>query len=125
MQVFLGKKQTGKRSQLWRMTPSGMLQHEGSSPPQDPSTASSANLMANLERAKNALVLDIAGPGVQPTKQVPLMLRKPDERRQLTQRWRFTQDGRLMSSHNGLFVQAKDGFTGLHRGNLITLKYIP
>ncbi len=44
------------------------------------------------------------------------MLRKPDERRQLTQRWRFTHDGRLMSAHNGLFVQAKDGFEGLHRG---------
>lgn len=52
--------------------------------------------------------------------QVPLMLRKPDERRQLTQRWRFTQDGRLMSAHNGLFVQAKDGFVGMHRGQSVS-----
>jgi hypothetical protein len=44
------------------------------------------------------------------------MLRKPDERRQLTQRWRFTEGGRLMSSHHGLYVQAKDGFMGLKRG---------
>ena len=84
--VFLGKKQAGKRSQLWRMTPTGMLQHEGSSAPQDPTSASAAAsasaasaasgaaskaaLLANLDRAKNALVLDIAGPAVQPTQQV-------------------------------------------------------
>ena len=47
---------------------------------------------------------------------VPLMLRKPDERRGLTQRWRFTEGGRLMCSHHGLFVQAKDGFMGLRGG---------
>lgn len=35
--VVLSGKETGKRSQLWRMTGSGMLQHEGSSPPRDPS----------------------------------------------------------------------------------------
>ena len=35
--VVLSSKETGKRSQLWRMTGSGMLQHEGSSPPRDPS----------------------------------------------------------------------------------------
>lgn len=34
--VVLNPKQAGKRSQLWRMTGSGMLQHEGSSPPRDP-----------------------------------------------------------------------------------------
>ena len=34
--VVLNRKETGKRSQLWRMTGSGMLQHEGSSPPRDP-----------------------------------------------------------------------------------------
>ncbi len=46
------------------------------------------------------------------------MLRKSDERRALTQRWRFTEDGRLMSTHNGLYVQAKDGFMGMHRGEM-------
>lgn len=35
--VVLNRKEAGKRSQLWRMTGSGMLQHEGSSPPRDPS----------------------------------------------------------------------------------------
>ena len=35
--VVLSRKQLGKRSQLWRMTSTGRLQHEGSSPPNDPS----------------------------------------------------------------------------------------
>ena len=35
--VVLNSRETGKRSQLWKMTCSGMLQHEGSSPPRDPS----------------------------------------------------------------------------------------
>lgn len=34
--VVLNPKEACKRSQLWRMTGSGMLQHEGSSPPRDP-----------------------------------------------------------------------------------------
>ena len=54
---------------------------------------------------------------------MPLMLRKPDERRGLTQRWRFTEGGRLMCSHHGLFVQAKDGFMGL-RGGEISYGYV-
>ena len=115
--VFLSPKETGKRSQLWRMTSDGMLQHEGSSPPQDPSQSHAVTM-------RNSLVLDIAGPAVQPSTYVPLMLRKPDERRQLTQKWRFTDDGRLMCSHRGLFVQAKDGFAGVNKGNLITSVFL-
>ncbi len=48
------------------------------------------------------------------------MLRKPDPRRQLTQTWRFTEDGRLCCGHNNVFVQAKDGFYGVRQGELIT-----
>ena len=75
--VFLAPKEAGKRSQLWRMTSAGLLVHEGSSPPQMPRGRGDAHqdLMANN------LVLDIAGPTVQPNTYVPLMLRKPDERR--------------------------------------------
>ena len=65
------------------------------------------------------LVLDIAGPAVQPHSYVPLMLRRPDERRQLTQKWKFTQEGRLVCAHPGLFVQAKDGFSGIAGGKVI------
>jgi len=34
--VVLRKKEQGCRSQLWRLTPDGQLQHEGSGPPRDP-----------------------------------------------------------------------------------------
>ena len=107
--VYLSPKEAGKRSQLWRMTSNGMLQHEGSSPPQDPR-------QSHNDFLRKSLVLDIAGPAVQPNTYVPLMLRKPEERRQLTQKWRFTEDGRLMCAHRGLYVQAKDGFCGLKKG---------
>jgi len=110
VKVFLAKKEPGRRSQLWRMTPTGMLQHEGSSPPQE------ARRPTSVAPNFHCLVLDIAGPAVQPSRQIPLTLRKPDERRQSTQRWRFTDDGRMMCQHHGLFVQAKDGFMGMHRG---------
>ncbi|KAK3881484.1 hypothetical protein Pcinc_014068 [Petrolisthes cinctipes] len=104
--VRLGRKEAGRRSQLWRMTTTGMLQHEGSSPPHDPTSK-------KPQKRSNILVLDIAGPGPQPNEYVPLMLRKPDDRRSLTQTWRFTDDGRLCCKHYNMFVQAKDGFLGL------------
>lgn len=43
----------GKRSQLWRMTGTGMLCHEGSSPPQ--------SKPAQPRPLDSSLVLDIAG----------------------------------------------------------------
>ncbi|XP_076064677.1 vacuolar protein sorting 13D isoform X4 [Oratosquilla oratoria] len=107
--VRLARKELGRRSQLWRMTSTGMLQHEGSSPPQDPTKKKQNNA--------NILVLDIAGPAPQPTEYQPLMLRKPDERRKLTQTWRFKEDGRLCCEHPNLYVQAKDGFLGLVPGS--------
>jgi vacuolar protein sorting-associated protein 13D len=105
--VVIGKKSEAKRSQLWRMTSTGLLQHEGSSPPQDPRKP--------VDQSR-ILVLDIAGPAVQPDDFVPLMLRRSDARRSLTQQWRFTEDGRLCCQHSGLYVQAKDGHLGLHVG---------
>ncbi|KAG0696633.1 Vacuolar protein sorting-associated protein 13D [Chionoecetes opilio] len=130
------------------MTSTGRLQHEGSSPPHDPTsrkTASNATalrheklwssspltvvrmrqfsphwakvvLLAGLDQPSP--VLDIAGCAPQPSEYVPLMLRKPDERRRLTQTWRFTEDGRLCCIHVNMFVQAKDGFLGLIPGKM-------
>ncbi|XP_039294739.1 vacuolar protein sorting-associated protein 13D isoform X2 [Nilaparvata lugens] len=97
--VILSRKEQGARSQLWRMTGDGHLQHEGSSPPS-----------SNSERI---MVLDISGPAPQPTQYVALVLRRPDKRRVSTQTWRFTDDGRLCCAHNNMCVQAKDGFFGL------------
>ena len=119
--VILARKEAGKRSQLWRMTSTGMLVHEGSSPPQDPRQSIQNTFSDGLTSLPplpntNVLVLDIAGTAVQPQTYIPLMLRKPDDRRQLTQRWKFTDDGRLVCAHRGLYVQAKDGFMGLVAG---------
>ncbi|XP_071526978.1 intermembrane lipid transfer protein VPS13D [Panulirus ornatus] len=108
--VRLARKEKGSRSQLWCMTSTGRLQHEGSSPPHDPTSK-------KTRKNTNILVLDIAGPAPQPTEYTPLMLRKPDDRRTLTQTWRFTEDGRLCCIHVNMFVQAKDGFLGLSPGS--------
>ncbi|KAL7638274.1 UNVERIFIED_CONTAM: hypothetical protein RMT77_010838 [Armadillidium vulgare] len=107
--VQLARKEIGRRSQLWRMTTKRMLQHEGSSPPYDPTSKKPRN-------DSNILVLDIAGPAPLPSEYTPLVLRKPDVRRSLTQTWRFTEDGRLCCEHPNMYVQAKDGFLGLASG---------
>lgn len=99
--VSLARKEHGSRSQLWRMSGDGRLQHEGSSPPRD--------------QSGSVLVLDIAGLAPQPTQYTPLVIRRPDPRRRSTQTWRFTE-GRLCCAHNNMCVQAKDGFYGLHAG---------
>ena len=113
--VVLGRKLGAQRSQLWRMTSTGMLQHEGSSPPQDPRHRSDDS---------RTLVLDVAGPGDVPSAMVttvPLMLRKPDPQRSLTQHWRFTEDGRLCCQHPDLYVQA----TQLRPGQDVSLGPMP
>lgn len=122
--VILNKKEQGKRSQLWRVSAEGLIQHEGSrfavilwvlscrfeiyttfipfSPPRD---------LRKPQQEATMLVLDIAGPAPLPTQCVPLMLRKPDRRRISTQHWEFTGDGRMKCKlYENLYVQAKDGF---------------
>ena len=74
--------ETGKRSQLWRMTPGGMLEHEGQAPPMDPRKQSSSG-------SRHRLVLDIADIALQPGKPIPLALKKADERRVVKQTWKF------------------------------------
>ncbi|XP_077510398.1 vacuolar protein sorting 13D isoform X2 [Amblyomma americanum] len=110
--IVINKKEMGKRSQLWRMTSTGMLQHEGSSTPRDPRPSAEPGRM---------LVLDIASLGPEPKKYTELMLRKPDGRRRLTQTWQFCSDGRLCCQLPGMFVQPRDGFHGLRRGNDVVL----
>ncbi|XP_013911016.1 PREDICTED: vacuolar protein sorting-associated protein 13D-like, partial [Thamnophis sirtalis] len=52
--VVLKKKEPGKRSQLWRMTVSGMLCHEGSAVPRHPNKPSPPH------SAESSMILDIA-----------------------------------------------------------------
>ncbi|EDO41450.1 predicted protein [Nematostella vectensis] len=106
--VILRRKEPLKRSQLWRMTGTGLLRHEGSSPlsdPRKPSTSSSG------------LVLDIDSLAP-PTcgKYVRLVLSKPNTRRKHSQTWAFTEDGRMTCGLPGLFVQSRGGISGLRDG---------
>ncbi|XP_063232383.1 intermembrane lipid transfer protein Vps13D [Bacillus rossius redtenbacheri] len=107
--VVLARKVPGARSQLWRMSGEGQLQHEGSSPPRDPRSRHPAR--------SDVMVLDIAGPAPQPMQYLNLVLRRKDQRRASTQTWHFSPDGRLRCLHNNMCVQAKDGFFGLREGS--------
>lgn len=136
--VVLNRKEIGARSQFWRMTGTGQLQHEGSSPPVDPRakrTSEVDNVMVVKLRIflfifffdinaslRFIQVLDIAGPALQPKEFVGLALRRPSQRRLSTQTWRFTEDGRLCCAHNNMCVQAKDGFFGLRKGAYLRIK---
>ncbi|CAH1990127.1 unnamed protein product [Acanthoscelides obtectus] len=110
--VYLNHKIPGERSQLWRMTSEGYLQHEGSSPPLHPNQSRSRS---------NTLVLDIESTAPQPNTYSRLMLRRIDPRRRSTQKWRFTEEGRLCCDHHNMCVQAMDGFYGLRAGNAAVL----
>ncbi|XP_035236927.1 vacuolar protein sorting-associated protein 13D isoform X1 [Anguilla anguilla] len=111
--VILKKKEPGKRSQLWRMTGSGMLCHEGSSPPQ--------NKPAQPRPLDSSLVLDIAGlAAVTDNSYEPLMLRRPDSRRSTTQTWHFSS-GMLTCGLPRLVVQVKGGISGLFDGAEVVL----
>ncbi|XP_071393480.1 intermembrane lipid transfer protein VPS13D [Centroberyx affinis] len=111
--VILKKKEPGKRSQLWRMTGTGMLCHEGSSPPQ--------SKPAQPRPLDSSLVLDIAGlAAVTDNSFEPLMLRRPDSRRSTTQTWHFSS-GMLTCGLPRLVVQAKGGVAGLYDGAEVVL----
>ncbi|XP_059188288.1 intermembrane lipid transfer protein VPS13D [Centropristis striata] len=111
--VILKKKEPGKRSQLWRMTGTGMLCHEGSSPPQ--------SKPAQPRPLDSSLVLDIAGlAAVSDNSFEPLMLRRPDSRRSTTQTWYFSS-GMLTCGLPRLVVQVKGGGAGLYDGAEVVL----
>ncbi|XP_040317611.1 intermembrane lipid transfer protein VPS13D isoform X5 [Herpailurus yagouaroundi] len=113
--VILKKKEPGKRSQLWRMTGTGMLAHEGSSVPHNPNKPSAAR------SPESSAILDIAGlAAVTDNRYEPLMLRKPDRRRSTTQTWSF-REGKLTCGLHGLVVQAKGGLSGLFDGAEVVL----
>ncbi|XP_016135660.1 vacuolar protein sorting-associated protein 13D-like [Sinocyclocheilus grahami] len=111
--VILKKKEPGKRSQLWRMTGTGMLCHEGSSPPQ--------SKPSQPRPLSSSLVLDIAGlAAVTDNSYEPLMLRRPDCRRSTTQTWHFSS-GMLTCGLPRLVVQVRGGVSGLYDGAEVVL----
>jgi len=86
--VYIDYKESGNRSQLWRLTSEGFLVHEGSSPPKEIT-------QNNAELVGNRYVLDIEDVAPQPNRCMPLTLRRPDSRRHNTQKWSFHADGLL------------------------------
>ena len=111
----------GNRNQLWRMTGSGMLQHEGASAPRDPNDynkPSSSSSRGHQQHKGVIYVLDVSDNALAPGRETTLMLRRPDERRATTQRWQFTEDGRLCcAASRAICVQVRDMF-GLVEGNV-------
>ena len=76
------------------MTSKGSLEHEGSSAPKEPgrkkaSSFSSSSSFSSLASTSTVYVLDIKDIALQPTKEMALTLRKPDEKRVSTQTWKF------------------------------------
>ncbi|XP_055954862.1 intermembrane lipid transfer protein VPS13D-like [Patella vulgata] len=108
--IIFKRKEKDKRSQMWRMTSDGMLEHYGSMPPSEPAKS-----------RPRGLVLDILDIAPQPTEIVPLILRKADERRKSTQTWKFTDDGRLMSQAGPMCVQVLGGVNLLKDGAIAVL----
>uniref|UniRef100_A0AAG5DF63 UBA domain-containing protein n=1 Tax=Anopheles atroparvus TaxID=41427 RepID=A0AAG5DF63_ANOAO len=102
--VLLVRKQTGDRSQLWRMNNEKQLEHEGTSPPSEPG------------KKQPRYVLDLEKPP-QPMQFIGLVVRPANRQRRSTQTWRFTEDGRLMCEHSNMCVQARGGFFGLRAGS--------
>ncbi|XP_053673030.1 intermembrane lipid transfer protein Vps13D [Anopheles nili] len=102
--VLLVRKQTGDRSQLWRMNNEKQLEHEGTSPPSEPG------------RKQSRYVLDLEKPP-QPLHCIGLVVRPANRQRRSTQTWHFTEDGRLMCEHSNMCVQARGGFFGLRAGS--------
>ena len=101
--IFIEKKETGNRSQLWNMTVDGLLIHEGSSPPRE----LDQNRQFDLE---NRYVLDIEDVAPRPNHQIPLTLRLPDSRRRNTQCWAFDIDGYLRCKVLNMCLQIKGEF---------------
>lgn len=112
----MNHKVAGERSQLWKISSEGYLEHEGSSPPLHPNQS---------RKKENVMVLDIESTAPQPNTYTRLTLRRIDPRRQSTQKWRFTDNGRLCCDHNNMCVQVMDGFYGLRTGNVYNIQCLP
>ena len=105
--LLLAQREENKRSQLWRMTSSGLLVHTGSSSPRDWS-----NKDDTADDIRQASVLDVeegSAGGVNSNKSVTrfmrLTIRRYDPKRALTQTWTFHSDGYLCMGQTQMCVQ--------------------
>ncbi|WAR08719.1 VP13D-like protein [Mya arenaria] len=112
--VIFRKKEVGKRSQLWRMTPTNMLENEGMCQPLEPGKAS---------RTGQRYVLDVADNKENPV----LVVRKATEGKSARQRWTF-REGMLCSESDDdklmgfvRCVQCPGGIEQLQDGAMVIL----
>ncbi|UJR35531.1 hypothetical protein I4U23_028285 [Adineta vaga] len=106
-QLVLARREENKRSQLWRMTSSGLLVHTGSSSPRDWSNKNDTS-----DDIRQAFVLDIeelstnASMNVTSTTRFTrLVIRRYDSKRTFTQTWKFLDDGYLCMGQTQMCVQ--------------------
>lgn len=113
--VILGRKERGKRSQLWRQDKTNHLIHEGTSPPLEPPGFQDFGFadvkFVSQNRSQTLMVLDVLDDDLvntsdQPLTSIPLAVRKMNPSRSSTQTWHFTEDGRLRClKYWNMFVQ--------------------
>ncbi|CAF3567800.1 unnamed protein product [Adineta steineri] len=102
-QLVLAQREENKRSQLWRMTSSGLLVHTGSSSPRDWSNKNDTS-----DDIRQAYVLDIeedSSSTHSSTRYTRLVIRRYDSKRTLTQTWKFLDDGYLCMGQTQMCVQ--------------------
>jgi vacuolar protein sorting-associated protein 13D len=105
--LILAPHEENKRSQLWRMTSSGLLVHTGSSSPRDWS-----NKNDKSDDIRQAYVLDIEETSTDnllnmnsKTPSRRLTIQRYDPKRSLTQKWTFHEDGYLFMGQTQMCVQ--------------------
>jgi vacuolar protein sorting-associated protein 13D len=105
--LILAPREENKRSQLWRMTSSGLLVHTGSSSPRDWSNKNDTS-----DDIKRASVLDIEEtstnnifPSNSMTRPIRLTIRRYDSKRFSTQTWTFHENGYLCMGQTQMCVQ--------------------
>ena len=105
--LILAPREENKRSQLWRMTSSGLLVHTGSSSPRDWSNKDDTS-----EDIRQAHVLDIGDISINNmqninslTRFVRLTIQRYDPKRSFTQTWTFQDNGYLCMGQTQMCVQ--------------------
>ncbi len=105
--LVLAQREENKRSQLWRMTSSGLLVHTGSSSPRDWSNKNDTS-----EDIRQAYVLDIEEISTNnllntnsTTRFTRLNIQRYDPKRAFTQTWTFREDGFLCMGQTQMCVQ--------------------
>lgn len=105
--LVLAQKEENKRSQLWRMTSSGVLVHTGSSSPRDWSNKNDTS--DDIQQASVLDIEEIAANHPYNTSSTGrfnrLTVRRYDPRRALTQTWIFHEDGYLCMGKTQMCVQ--------------------